>query len=269
MKLLSRARSALAVARVGLVFLWGSLVLRLYVVPSSWLHPARRRAIGSRFFQRTASQIFQTLESGGTPFRRVGVIRTDRPCYVLGNHQGLIDILQLALMGSPYAPAFVTRRRYRRFVPLVSQTMRMIDCPIVDPKRDPRSAVGVMTEAARKLEGGLIIFAEGHRTRDGEVKKFRPAGILAMLGARRLPVYAVMSDGVWQARRLVDFFSGLHEVSPWAEALGPFAPPENEADLPEFVERIRALIVRRLAEHRQGRDDASAAVAESGLVPVN
>ena len=171
-------------------------------------------------------------------------------------------------MCEPLIPAFVTRKRYKHFIPLVSQTMRMIGCPIVDPKRDPRAAVDVVKEAARKLEGGLVIFPEGHRTRDGEVKKFRPAGLVAMLTARRLPVYVVVSDGVWQARRLVDFFSAIHEVSPWAQALGPFAPPEDEAALPEFIERVRALIIRRLAEHRQGIHDATAAVAESGLVAV-
>lgn len=256
-------------ARVGLLFFRRSLLLRFYVVPLSWLHPARRRELGSNYFQSTAARIVALLASGGTQFRRSGVLRTDRPCYIVGNHQGLIDIMQVALMGSPFPPAFVTRQRYQRFIPLVSQTMRMIGCPIVDPKRDPRAAVEVVTEAARRLEGGVVIFPEGHRTRDGEVKRFRPAGILAMLTARRLPVYALVSDGVWQARRLVDFFSGLHEVSPWAQALGPFAPPADDAELPVFVERIRDLIVRRLAEHRQGIDDETAAVAESGLVLVD
>jgi 1-acyl-sn-glycerol-3-phosphate acyltransferase len=129
--------------------------------------------------------------------------------------------------------------------------------------------VDVVIEAAKKLEGGLVIFPEGHRTRDGAVKKFRAAGLLAMLRARRLPVYVTVSDGVWQARRLVDFFSGLHEVSPWCEALGPFAPPEAEAGLPSFVEALRQLIIRRLAEHRQGVDDPGPAVAESRLVRVD
>jgi 1-acyl-sn-glycerol-3-phosphate acyltransferase len=198
----------------------------------------------------------------------VGSIRTDRPCYVVANHQGLIDILQVALLGSPAPPALIARKRYQRFVPLVSQTMRMVDCPIVDPKRDPRGAIEIITQAARALQGGLAIFPEGHRTKDGEVKRFRPAGLLAMLQARRLPVYAVVNDGVWQNRRLVDFFSGLPTASPWAEALGPFAPPENETELPAFVEALRSLIIRRLAEHRSGQEDSTAAVAESGLVVV-
>ena len=260
---------AIAVFGVGLLFLRRSILLRFWVVPLSWIRPGRRQKLGSDFFQGTSEGIIRVLSSGGSVFRRVGTIRTDRPCYVVGNHQGLIDITQLSLMSQPLAVAFVTRKRYQRFIPLVSQTMRMIGCPIVDPKRDPRAAVEVIVAAAKKLEGGLVIFPEGHRTRDGEVKKFRPAGLLAMLGARRLPVYVAVSDGVWQARRLIDFFSGLHEVSPWCEALGPFAPPEAEAELPDFVERVRQLIIRRLAEHRQGVEDSGPAVAESGLVRVD
>jgi 1-acyl-sn-glycerol-3-phosphate acyltransferase len=264
----SRARGYLAVARVALLFLRRSFLLRLWVVPLSWVRPSQRRELGSRFFQDTSRKIVDILRSGGTQFRRVGTIRTDRASYVVANHQGLIDILQVSLLGGPFAPALIARKRYARFIPLVSQTMRMIDCPIVDPKRDPRGAIEVLKEAARQLEGALVIFAEGHRTKDGEVKKFRPAGILAMLSARRLPVYVVANDGVWQARRLVDFFSGLHEVSPWAEALGPFLPPEDDSQLPAFIDELRALIVRRVAEHRSGLEDAPAAVAESGLVRV-
>jgi 1-acyl-sn-glycerol-3-phosphate acyltransferase len=268
MELLSRAKGTLAVARVGLLFAWRSALLRLLVVPRSWIQKDRRQQLGSDFFRGTAKRIVGILSSGGTRFVREGLIRTERPCLIVGNHQGLIDILQVALMCEPLTAAFVTRRRYQHFIPLVSQTMRMIGCPIVDPKRDPRAAVAVMAEAARRLRGGLVVFPEGHRTRDGEVKGFRPAGLVAMLTARRLPVYVVVSDGVWQARRLVDFFSAIHTVNPWAQALGPFAPPEDEAALPEFVQRLRELIVRRLAEHRQGEDDPTAAVAGSGLVPA-
>ena len=39
----------------------------------------------------------------------------------------------------------------------------------------------------------------------GRSGRARPAGLAAVLGARRLPVYLVVEDGFWQGRRLVDF----------------------------------------------------------------
>jgi 1-acyl-sn-glycerol-3-phosphate acyltransferase len=85
-------------------------------------------------------------------------------------------------MAEPYVPAFVTRRRYARWIPAVSPCIRALECPIVDPKRDPRGAVELLRQAATVHDAGLLIYPESHRSRDGEVRPFRPAGVLAVLG---------------------------------------------------------------------------------------
>ena len=106
----------------------------------------------------------------------MGRVPTAEPVLIVANHQSLTDILQITLMSTPGVPAFVARRRYERFVPLVSASVRMLGCPIVDPKRDPEGSVEAIRRGARELPHGLIIFPEGHRSRDGEVLPFRAAG---------------------------------------------------------------------------------------------
>jgi 1-acyl-sn-glycerol-3-phosphate acyltransferase len=134
----------------------------------------------------------------------------------------------------------------------------MLRCPLIDPKRDRMGAVKTIRRAARELPNGILIFPEGHRSHDGEVRPFRTVGVEALLRAKRVPVYIVVTDGLWRARRFVDNIFGVHHIDAWTAAYGPFEIPEDKAEIPAFVERLREEIVRRLEEHR-ARERAAAA----------
>jgi 1-acyl-sn-glycerol-3-phosphate acyltransferase len=153
-------------------------------------------------------------------------------------------------MARPRTAAYVTRTRYARFVPLVSATVRLLRCPLVDPKRDPRGALLAIRRGARELPHGLLIFPEGHRTRDGEVGPFHPGGLEIMLSTRRLPVYLVVSDGGWRVARFTDLLYRIHLIDYESEVLGPYEIPESRDEIPAFVRSLRETIVRRLAERR-------------------
>ena len=101
------------------------------------------------------------------------------------------------------------------------------------------------------------MYPEGHRTLDGEIRPWRPAGLAACLGARRLPVYLVVEDGFWQGRRLVDFALNVHRMRGAIDVLGPFTPPEDEAAIPAFIEELRQRMVEHLASMRSGNERAA------------
>lgn len=255
MTLLRGARSLLSVMLVGLYFVFGSLVLRLLVVPASLLFPARQYDLIGRFMKMMSAGIWLCLRIGGAHARRAGRIPTDEACYVVANHQSLTDILQITLMARPRVPAFVTRTRYRRFIPLVSTSVRMLGSPLVDPKRDPAGAVERI-RAGAALPHGVAIFPEGHRSRDGHILPFRASGIDALLSARRRPVYLVLNDGVWRVARFTDLLFRVHLIDAYSEVMGPFEPPADPSEWPGFVRELRARLVARLDEHR--REDPAA-----------
>jgi len=250
MALLRGLRSFAAVVLVGLYFVLGSVVLRLLVVPGCWALPARRPLLTSVYMKGMAAGIVALLTLGGARFRRVGRLPTAEPVLVIANHQSLLEILQIALLSRPRVPAYATRRRYARFVPLVSQTMRLLGCPIIDPRRDPHGAVAAIRRGARELRHGLVIFAEGHRSRDGAIRPFRSAGVQAVLEERRMPVFLVLNEGSWRVRRFVDLLFRVHLIDAVSEAIGPFEAPQDPSGVPAFVEDMRARLVRRLDEIR-------------------
>jgi 1-acyl-sn-glycerol-3-phosphate acyltransferase len=243
-------RSLSSVLLVGLLWILGSVVLRLGFLPAAWLRPHDRRRLGSLFIKFMSSGILGLLQVGGARVRRRGAIPTGSPVAIVANHQSLLDITQIALLGEPRSPAFVARKRYARFVPLVSATMRLLGCPIVDPRRDPAGAVETVRRAARELSHGLAIFPEGHRSVDGRVRPFRTAGLEAMLAERRVPLYVVVNEGTWRVRRLTDLLFRVHLVDAYAEVLGPWEPPVEPEKLREFAQELRHVIIDRLDELR-------------------
>ena len=248
------ARSLVAAALVGVDWLVLDLFLRLVAIPGAWLFPRHRLRLVTWHMKAVSWSTFAIFRIGGGRFRRKGVLPTDSPVYVVANHQAVLDIMQVTLLARPFAPAFVTRVRYRRFIPQVSACVRLLGCPMVDPRNDPRGAVEAIRRGVRELTHGLLIYPEGHRSRTGEVGRFRTAGLEAMLRERRLPVYVVVNDGMWRARRFTDAIFRAHLMDGWSEVVGRFEPPEDDSEIPAFIGRLRDVIVERLAAHRAEAD---------------
>lgn len=248
---LGSLRSVLSLLAVMVWFLVNVPLLHLVIQPLTWALPARRLGLVSWFMRWMSSGILGLLAAGGARFRRSGQIPSGDAALIVMNHQSLLDIPVVVLMSRPYSPAFVTRHRYRRFIPLVSPCIRMVGCPIVDPKRDARGAIDAVRRTVAASPRTLLIFPEGHRTRDGEVRPFKLGGIQATLETRPMPVYLVVTDGFWVSRRFVDSALNVHRIRGETEVLGPFPPPGDPEQIPAFVESLRDRMVAHLAEMRR------------------
>jgi 1-acyl-sn-glycerol-3-phosphate acyltransferase len=255
---LAALRSFLAVSAV---VLWlavpGNLMLFAGVVPAGWLMPRRRRAFVSAYMRLMSRGILGLIRLGGARFERSGTIPTDRPGLVIMNHQSLLDIPSLVLMSWPQSPAFVTRSRYGRFLAPVSTCVQMLGSPIIDPRRDPRAAVEQIGALAPSLQNGVVLFAEGHRSRDGGVRPFKSAGAQAILDAHPMPIWIVATDGLGSMRRLVDFLFHAQRMRSRTEVLGRIDAPPPGADVTELLAEVRRRIVDAIERMR----------AQPGLVP--
>lgn len=233
----------------------GTLVQRLCLWPMSWFRsPARMRGAVSAYMRLQSRGIFGLLTLvGGARFERLGRVPTGQgPLLVLMNHQSLLDIITVVMM-SEYVPAFVTRVRYTRFVPIVAQCTRLLGCPSIDPRRDAAGAVRAIERAAERERHGLLIFPEGHRTLDGQIRPFRTGGAEAVLRGRSWPVWLVVTEGFESGRRLADFLLNIPRLRGRTEVLGPFTPPEDPGQLQGFLLEMREVMARHLADMRVRR----------------
>jgi 1-acyl-sn-glycerol-3-phosphate acyltransferase len=175
---------------------------------------------------------------------------------VLMNHQSLVDIPIGSEMVSDGYPRFVTHYRYAKGIPLVSHMIGMMGAIPVYPGQTGKSELDRLADAGRSAEHPIILFPEGHRTRDGEIRPWKRGALDAFLSARAWTVHVVVVDGLWQAARLPDFVRNIARVRCRVESAGVFEYDGRDCPVhDEFVERARALMCAKLSEMRRGTDE--------------
>jgi 1-acyl-sn-glycerol-3-phosphate acyltransferase len=169
------------------------------------------------------------------------------------NHQSLLDIpLGVRTLSSGYL-RLVTRRRYARFIPLVSHLARLYRNPLVDPAASPgdgRRMLKRLRAAARDSEVPLMIYPEGTRTKDGEIGPFRAGGLGLILRAREFEVHAFVVDGLWQYAKFKSLLGNLSSLDARMEYVGRFDWTDPKGEPEPFVTELRTRMVDKLAEMR-------------------
>lgn len=230
------------------------LLQRLVIFPMAWWSPATAPRVFASWIRLQARiTLFLLRTLGGVRVRVEGHI-PPQSTLVIMNHQSLIDIpIGLSIMPGPL-PLIPARRRYARGLPGISAYLRSAGNPLVSQKPEDRKAdLSGMLEAAARLQAGnasLLIFPEGHRTKDGNILPFMPGGLHVVLSRTQRPVYCAVGDGMWKSRTLKDTLFNLPHVRAHVRILGPFQPPANKTEIPSFVDHIRMEMVTALAQMR-------------------
>ncbi len=251
MTFLLRARGGLALTSAVLWFgTVGVCSILLVSIPARWVGRERRLSWVSTWARVHSRIVLFLLRLGGARFTRRGSVCTDRPGLIVMNHQSVLDIPTIMLMAGPVFAGFVTRARYAH-VPAIATGLWLADCPVIDPRQDREGAIATLRKAVQ-ADRTLLIFPEGHRTPDGTLQPFRIAGLLAMLEARRVPVWVVVTDGFHTGRRVLDLLD-LWRIDGITEVVGAFEPPADTADLPAFIDELHTRMAAHIAELRLRR----------------
>jgi len=184
------------------------------------------------------------------------IVPTRPGVLVLMNHQSLYDIpLVVQTIAGGY-PRIVTRERYAaRWIPLISYMVRLYQYPVVDPtanRDEMRRSLEALTHAARTTDVPLVVFPEGTRTRDGEIAPFKRGGMGRILAARPWTVYVFVADGFWTAARLQGFAANLPHIDGRIELVATMEWTDTSGDANAFLDEVREMMVKRLAEMRGG-----------------
>lgn len=244
-------RGTLALVCISVQFLLADLVQRLIIAPLVRLAPGRRDRVLTGWTRVMASGTLATLRwAGGAHFDLRARIPARSGILILMNHQSLMDIPLAFKCLEGDRPEIVTRKRYGRWIPLVSHLLRLDGHPLVEPGKVTQEEIRELAEVAAAGDRPLLVFPEGHRTRDGEIRRFRKTGLRAILGRRRWTVHVIVLDGLRHCARLKDFIRNISSVRARIEAVGPFESPAPDGDIDAFLEEMRNEMCRKLEEIR-------------------
>ena len=131
--------------------------------------------------------------------RGVDNVDWSRPHVVVVNHQSMIDIPALQL-GLPTALRFITKKELMA-VPFLGHFMRSVGMIAID-RGNTTEGIQQLKEQAKRMStdiASVLAFAEGTRSRTGEIKPFRKGAFMLAIEAG-VPVVPVSIEG---ARRVL------------------------------------------------------------------
>ena len=239
-----------------LALLVSEVVQRFLVAPWVWLSPSRRIPVLGHWIRIMAWVTTRPVALiGGCVIPRPRQIVPAEPgVLIVMNHQSLFDIPLVVQTVKGGYPRIVTRKRYvNRWIPVISQMVRLYQYPVVDPTANAdviRRSLDELERAGAESDMPIAVFPEGTRTKNGSIGRFKKGALVRLLGARPWTVYIFVVDGFWRAAKFKDFIRGLGHVEGKMEHAGTLEWTDPSADPTAFVEQAREMMIECLSEMR-------------------
>lgn len=127
---------------------------------------------------------------------------TARKGYIfISNHQSLFDVpIFGGILFSNY-PKYVAKKELANWIPLISFNLKHGGNVLIDRKNRAESIRAIREFAAtcQQRDVSAVIFPEGTRSRNGELREFKTAGSSVLLeAAPDLPIVPTTIDGSWR-----------------------------------------------------------------------
>lgn len=202
-------------------------------------------------------------------FRTSGVKISDprRPYVVVANHQSFADILLISHL--PWEMKWLAKKSFFGY-PLIGWMMRLAgDIPLV--RGDRHSGLTAMKDMRDRLDKkvSVMVFPEGTRSLDGELKEFKDGAFRLAIEAR-VPVLPLAVNGAYTALVKGDWRFGMSHAE--VRVLEPISTDGlTKKDTLRLKAKVHGVIAAALAEMRaemrdEVREDAAAVTA--GDAPV-
>ena len=229
---------------LGLVILvWLPLVALTWVVTA----PFDKGRYAAGYLFRKLTVVHQVLNPLWR-FRTTGTMITDprRPYVVVANHQSFVDILLISHL--PWEMKWLSKEDFFKY-PVVGWLMRMAgDIRLVRGERD--SVIAAMAACRDRLEKkvSVMIFPEGTRSHDGELKEFKDGAFRLAIEAG-VPILPLAVNGAYTALHKGDWRFDVTDAE--VRVLEPI-PTDGLtlADLPQLRDQARDAISAALATMR-------------------
>lgn len=165
-------------------------------------------------------------------------IRKNQPYVIVSNHQSALDILVLYRLFTHFK--WVAKKELFR-VPVVGWNLWLNRYITVD-RKNPKDALRMIQQGLAHLRMGssVLLFAEGTRTLDGKVKRFKEGAFLLAKKAN-VPILPVVIDGTLEALPKNGFtISGKHsfKIHILPEISTDILTQMEPAELAKFVNQI-------------------------------
>ncbi|MFD0766576.1 lysophospholipid acyltransferase family protein [Mucilaginibacter lutimaris] len=170
----------------------------------------------------------------------------NRPIIFVANHQSLFDIPPMIYYLRKYHAKFISKVELAKGIPSISFNLRHGGGANID-RKDARQSIAELVKFAgrmKKNNWSAVIFPEGTRSKDGKVKRFRAAGIGALI--KKCPNALLVPVAITDSWKMIRY--GLYPLNTFTpmkwEVLEPVEPgtATPEELMLDIENRIRAIV---------------------------
>jgi len=137
-------------------------------------------------------------------FENAFQLNQDKPHIIVANHQSMYDIPPLIWHLRKIHPKFISKKELGKGIPSVSYNLRHGGSVLID-RKDSESAVKAIKDFGQYLSKNKrsgVIFPEGTRSRDGQLKRFSENGLRTLIeNCPDAIVVPVSIDNSWQLQK--------------------------------------------------------------------
>lgn len=170
----------------------------------------------------------------------------NRPIIFIANHQSMYDIPALIWFLRKYHAKFISKIELTKGIPSISFNLKYGGGANID-RKDSKQAIAEILKLAdrmKKNNWSTVIFPEGTRSKNGQMKAFNAGGIATLL--KKVPnalIVPIAIDGSWRLVQFGKFPLSAFERISW-EVLKPIEPENKTID--EIVEESEKAIKKAL-----------------------
>jgi 1-acyl-sn-glycerol-3-phosphate acyltransferase len=166
----------------------------------------------------------------------------DRPIIFIANHQSMYDVPPLIYHLRRYHAKFISKVELTKGILSISYNLKVGGGANIN-RHDPRQSITELLKLAGRMKDNnwsTVIFPEGTRSKDGQVRTFQSAGIATIL--KKCPNALLVPIAINNAWKMVRY--GIYPLSTFEnlkfEVLTPIEPNGRPAD--ELVKQIEETI---------------------------
>jgi 1-acyl-sn-glycerol-3-phosphate acyltransferase len=150
--------------------------------------------------------LIQTFRLSGMRLQveRSPEVRANTPYIIISNHQSMFDVPIFGGLLFTNYPKYVSKRSLGRWIPSISYNLRRGGNALIDreDREQAQAEIRSLGERAERRGVSVVIYPEGTRSRDGELRPFKPGGTMTLLkAAPGLAVVPAAIDGSWRLLR--------------------------------------------------------------------
>ena len=175
---------------------------------------------------------------------------------IISNHQSIIDIAAIFYSFPNRRPRFVAKEELAKGVPMISAILQVEKHAIIKRHGNFTKTMKELQRLAVMSRKGYspVIFPEGTRSKDGEVKSLHPGAVRKILETTPMPVLAVALDGGYKLAKLKSFRKNLQSATYRIKFLHLYPAPAGKKEVLHMLSTIQKGIKDQVDTwHRQDR----------------